>query len=65
MDSVLGEHSPDCPHFRAVITDKVAPTLKCGQSKQSPTAIPRILKDRKRAECEIRITLESTFDSFS
>ena len=52
MDSVLGRHSPDCPHFRAVTTDKVAPTPKYEQSKQSPTATPRILEEDNHALCE-------------
>ncbi|ETD27270.1 hypothetical protein HMPREF2087_00179 [Helicobacter canis NCTC 12740] len=52
MDSVLGRHSPDCPYFRAVTTDKVAPTPKYGQSKQSPTATPRILEEDNHALCE-------------
>ena len=52
VDSVLGRHSPDCPYFRAVTTDKVAPTPKYGQSKQSPTATPRILEEDNHALCE-------------
>ena len=44
-DSASGNHSPDCLHFRAVITDKVTPTLKCKQNKQSNTANLRILEE--------------------
>ena len=50
-DSVLGSHSPDWAYFRAITTDKVAPTLKYAQNKQSTTATPRILEE-KQAECE-------------
>ena len=45
-DSVLGSHSPDWAYFRAITTDKVAPTLKYAQNKQSTTATPRILEER-------------------
>ncbi|ETD25907.1 alpha/beta fold hydrolase [Helicobacter canis] len=61
LDSVLGNHSPDCSHFGAVTTNKVAPTLKCEQSKQSTTAIPRILEEASKAEYKNADTLESTF----
>ena len=44
-DSASGNHSPDCLYFRAVITDKVTPTLKCKQNKQSNTANLRILEE--------------------
>lgn len=46
-DSVLGSHSPDWAYFRAVTTDKVAPTLKYAQNKQSTTATPRILEEKQ------------------
>ena len=49
-DSASGNHSPDCLHFRAVITDKVTPTLKCKQNKQSNTANLRILEEEKQAQ---------------
>ena len=49
-DCASGNHSPDCLHFRAVITDKVTPTLKCKQNKQSTTAILRILEEEKQAQ---------------
>lgn len=39
LDSVLGNHSPDCSHFGAVTTDKVAPTLKCEQNKRSGAGV--------------------------
>ena len=51
-DSVLGSHSPDWEHFRAVTTDKVAPTLKCSQSKQSATTTPRILEEENEKSTE-------------
>ena len=44
-DSASGNHSPDCLYFRAVITDKVTPTLKYKQNKQSNTANLRILEE--------------------
>ena len=44
-DCALGNHLPDCLHFRAVITDKVTPTLKYKQNKQSNTANLRILEE--------------------
>ena len=49
LDSALGSHSPDCSHFGAATTDKVAPTLKC---EQSPTAIPRILEEDNQGSFE-------------
>ena len=58
-DSVLGSHSPDWAYFRAVTTDKVAPTLKYAQNKQSTTAIPRILEEDKEAGRESSTILES------
>lgn len=39
LDSVLGNHSPDCSHFGAVTTDKLAPTLKCEQNKRSGVGV--------------------------
>ena len=61
-DSASGNHLPDCLHFRAVITDKVTPTLKCKQNKQSNTANLRILEEEKQAGCENSTpNLESTF----
>ena len=43
-DSVLGRHSADFGDSRAVITDKVTPTLESPKSYESPTATPRILE---------------------
>ena len=49
-DSASGSHSLDCSYFRAVTTDKVAPTLKYEQNKQSNTANPRIRDEEKQTQ---------------
>ena len=43
-DSALGRHSADLGDSRAVITDKVTPTLESPKNHESPTASPRILE---------------------
>ena len=60
IDSASGSHSPDCSHFRAVITDKVTPTLKCKQNKQSNTANLRILEEaNSQTELESSVQVDS------
>ncbi|WP_158655011.1 BspA family leucine-rich repeat surface protein, partial [Helicobacter rappini] len=49
-DSASGSHSLDCSYFRAVTTDKVAPTLKYEQNKQSTTTNPRIRDEEKQTQ---------------
>ena len=44
IDSALGRHSADLGDSRAVITDKVTPTLESPKDHESPTATPRILE---------------------
>ena len=44
IDSALGRHSADLGDSRAVITDKVTPTLESPKNHESPTATPRILE---------------------
>ena len=43
-DSALDRHSADLGDSRAVITDKVTPTLESPKNRESPTASPRILE---------------------
>ena len=58
-DCALGNHSPDCLHFRAVITDKVTPTLKYKQNKQSNTANLRILeKENNQAALDSSVQVD-------
>ena len=49
-------------HFRAVITDKVTPTLKCKQNKQSTTAILRILEEEKQPQSKNQTELDFSMD---
>ncbi|KAA8707640.1 glycosyltransferase [Helicobacter canis] len=60
-DSASGNHSPDCLYFRAVITDKVTPTLKYKQNKQSNTANLRILEE-KQTELESSVQVDCHAD---
>lgn len=63
-DSALGSHSLDCSYFRAVTTDKVAPTLKYEQNKQSTTTNPRIRDEEAENNKQTQKADSNTFFAY-
>ena len=63
-DSASGSHSLDCSYFRAVTTDKVAPTLKYEQNKQSTTTNPRIRDEEAENNKQTQKADSNTFFAY-